>query len=41
MYGKDLVHNAVDVSSDVHQVKNDIHLIFGDLDQEEHGKKIE
>jgi len=40
MYGKDLVHNAIDVSTDVQQAKNDIHLIFGDLDREEQGKKI-
>ncbi len=39
IYGKDLVHNAIDVSTDVQQVKNDIHLIFGDLDREEQGKK--
>ncbi len=41
IYGKDLVHNAVDVSSDAAQVKNNMDLIFGDLDREEHGKKIE
>ncbi|CAF3832047.1 unnamed protein product [Rotaria sordida] len=35
LYGKDLVHNAIDVSMDVEQAKNDIHLIFGDLDREE------
>ncbi len=40
MYGKDLVHNAIDVSTDTQQVQHDIHLIFGDLDREEHGKKI-
>lgn len=39
MYGKDLVHNAIDVSPSVQQAKDDIHLIFGDLDKEEHGKK--
>lgn len=38
LYGKDLVHNAVDVSIDVEQAKQDIQLIFGDLDREE-GKK--
>ncbi|CAF1461912.1 unnamed protein product, partial [Adineta steineri] len=27
MYGKDLVHNAIDVSPDVQHAKNDIHLI--------------
>jgi len=36
IYGQDHVHNAIDVTTDAHQVKNDIHLIFGDLDQEEH-----
>ncbi|CAF1540685.1 unnamed protein product, partial [Adineta steineri] len=36
MYGKDLVHNAIDVSPDVQHAKNDIHLIFGDLDKDEH-----
>ncbi|CAF0958608.1 unnamed protein product [Rotaria sordida] len=35
LYGKDLVHNAIDVSMDVEQAKNDVHLIFGDLDREE------
>ena len=37
MYGKDLVHNAIDVSPSVQQAKDDIHMIFGDLDKEEHG----
>ncbi|CAF1180180.1 unnamed protein product [Adineta ricciae] len=36
MYGKDLVHNAVDISPNVQQAKDDIHMIFGDLDKEEH-----
>ena len=39
MYGKDLIHNAIEVSTDVQQAQNDIHLIFGDLDRDEHGKK--
>lgn len=39
IYGKDLVHNAIEVSSTVEQAQNDIHLIFGDLDREEQGKK--
>jgi hypothetical protein len=38
MYGKDLVHNAIDVSTDVEKAKTDIHLIFGDLDHEERGE---
>ena len=37
-YGKDLIHNAVDVTNDTQQVQNDIHLIFGDLDKDERGK---
>ncbi len=41
IYGKDLVHNAIDVSTDVQQAKNDIDLIFGDLDRDEHGKKTD
>ncbi|CAF2040801.1 unnamed protein product, partial [Rotaria magnacalcarata] len=32
LYGKDLVHNAIDVSSGAEQGKQDIHLIFGDLE---------
>ncbi|CAF3343186.1 unnamed protein product [Rotaria socialis] len=35
LYGKDLVHNAIDVSSDAEQGKQDIHLIFGDLERDE------
>ncbi|UJR31186.1 hypothetical protein I4U23_018693 [Adineta vaga] len=35
LYGKDLIHNAIEVSSDIQQVKNDIQMIFGDLDQDE------
>ncbi|CAF1064773.1 unnamed protein product [Rotaria sp. Silwood1] len=34
LYGKDLVHNAIDVSTNVEQAKHDIQLIFGDLDRE-------
>jgi hypothetical protein len=41
MYGKDLVHNAVDISTDVANAKNDIHSIFGDLDKDEQGEKID
>lgn len=37
VYGKDLIHNAVDVSHDVQQAKNDVQLIFGDLDRDEAG----
>ena len=40
IYGKDLVHNAIDVSPDVQQAKNDINLLFGDLDRDEQGEKI-
>jgi hypothetical protein len=39
IYGKDLVHNAIDVSPDVQQAKNDINLLFGDLDRDEQGEK--
>jgi predicted deacetylase len=39
MYGKDLIHNAIDVSPTVEKAQNDIHLIFGDIDQEEQGEK--
>ncbi|CAF2054815.1 unnamed protein product [Rotaria magnacalcarata] len=35
LYGKDLVHNAIDVSSGAEQGKQDIHLIFGDLERDE------
>ena len=32
LYGKDLVHNAIEVSSDAAKAKDDIHIVFGDLD---------
>ena len=38
MYGKDRVHNAIDVSTDVTKAKKDIHLVFGDFEKEEHGE---
>ena len=38
LYGKDLIHNAIDVSTDVEKAKSDIHLFFGDLDREERGE---
>ena len=38
LYGKDLVHNAIDVITDTEQVKNDIELIFGGVDKDEQSK---
>ncbi len=38
LYGQDLVHNAVDGSSDIQQAKTDINLIFGDLDRDAQGE---
>ena len=38
LYGKDLIHNAIEVSPDAAKAKDDIHLLFGDLDQVEQGE---